>query len=250
MHTDPPGAEVFVKGYSAPDDAWVSLGRTPIDAPRFPAGMARIRFVKDGYAPVEGTATLSLLKKQLAPVASVPEGMVRVPAGTVAIDGIQSQVGEFWLARHEVTNREFKTFVDAGGYVKREYWKEPFVENGRTVSWEQAVARLRDRTGRPGPSTWELGSFADGQAEFPVAGISWYEAAAFANFAGKSLPTAYQWTIAADFLGPSGVYGDILVSSNFNSKGPTRVGSLNNIGRGQRHGRQTGAVLNEARGGR
>ena len=44
-------------------------------------------------------------------------------------------------------------------------------------------------TGRSGPATWELGSYPEGQADFPVGGISWFEAAAYAEFAGKSLPT-------------------------------------------------------------
>ncbi len=134
-----------------------------------------------------------------------------------------------WIG-HEITNRQYKAFVDAGGYANREYWQQPFVEAGRTIAWQDAMARFLDRTGRAGPSTWELGTFAEGQADFPVGGISWYEAAAFAAFAGKSLPTVYQWRMAADFAGPSGVFGDILVHSTFNATAPTAVGTLNNIG--------------------
>ena len=56
------------------------------------------------------------------------------------------------------------------------------------------MARFRDRTGRSGPATWELGSYPEGQEDFPVGGISWFEAAAYARFAGKELPTIYHWT--------------------------------------------------------
>jgi formylglycine-generating enzyme required for sulfatase activity len=35
---------------------------------------------------------------------------------------------DYWLDRFEVTNRQFKEFVDQGGYGQREYWREPFVE--------------------------------------------------------------------------------------------------------------------------
>ena len=45
-----------------------------------------------------------------------------------------------------------------------------------------------DRTGQPGPSTWELGDYPEGQDDYPVSGLSWYEAAAYAEFKGKSYP--------------------------------------------------------------
>ena len=101
------------------------------------------------------------------------------------------------MDRYEVTNRQFKAFVDGGGYGKREYWKQPFVGTGREISWEEAQAQFRDATGRPGPASWELGSFPEGREDFPVDGVSWYEAAAYAEFAGKSLPTVYHWYRAA-----------------------------------------------------
>ena len=124
------------------------------------------------------------------------------------------------MDRFEVTNRQFKAFVDAGGYRTRDYWKEPFVDDGRPVPWEEAMARFRDKTGRPGPSTWELGTYPQGQADYPVAGVSWYEAAAYAAFAGKSLPTAFQWRGAAGLRRLGGIFGDILRRSNFGAKGP------------------------------
>ena len=58
---------------------------------------------------------------------------------------------EYWIDATEVTNRQFKAFVDAGGYQRREYWTQPFVEGGRELTWEEAMARFRDTTGRPGP---------------------------------------------------------------------------------------------------
>jgi cephalosporin-C deacetylase-like acetyl esterase len=111
--------------------------------------------------------------------------------------------------------------VDAGGYRKAEFWKQPFVENGRTLSWEEAISKFRDKTGRPAPSTWELGNFPEGQAEFPVTGVSWYEAAAYAEFAGKSLPTVHQWQNAARVRFAS----DIAPLSNFGGRGLSPVGS-------------------------
>ena len=89
---------------------------------------------------------------------------------------------DFWIDRYEVTNRQYKAFVDAGGYRRQEFWREPFIKDGRTISWAEAMAGFRDATGRAGPATWELGSFPGGQADFPVTGVSWYEADAYVKF--------------------------------------------------------------------
>jgi cephalosporin-C deacetylase-like acetyl esterase len=126
-----------------------------------------------------------------------------------------------------VTNRQFKEFVDRGEYRKRDYWKQPFIDKGRTLSWEEGMARFVDSTGQPGPSAWELGSFAEGHGDDPVGGVSWYEAAAYADFAGKALPTVHHWVAAADFAH----YSTILTVSNFREQGPSPVGSFPGVGR-------------------
>jgi dienelactone hydrolase len=94
------------------------------------------------------------------------------------------------------------------------------------LKWEEAVLRFRDATGRPGPATWKSGTYADGQADLPVGGVSWYEAAAYAAFAGKSLPTMYHWYRAAAL----GRFADILTVSNFSAEGPAPVGSYGGLG--------------------
>jgi len=88
------------------------------------------------------------------------------------------------------------------------------------------MAELRDPTGRPGPSTWELGDYPKGQEDFPVNGVSWYKATAYAEFAGRTLPTVYEWKLAAG----TSVSSDILDLSNFKHKGPTPVGTFQGIG--------------------
>jgi len=56
--------------------------------------------------------------------------------------------------------------------------------------------------------------------------VSWYEAAAYAEFAGKSLPTIYDWTNAVNpLLGPY-----IVPLSNFSGRGPAPVGSYQGMG--------------------
>ena len=125
----------------------------------------------------------------------VKGGKVGVDIPTLALPEVA--LADYLIDRHEVTNEEYKKFVDTGGYRKREFWKQPFVKDGRTLSWEDAVALFRDATGRAGPATWEAGGYPNGLEKHPVAGVSWYEAAAYAEFAGKTLPTVYHWDRAA-----------------------------------------------------
>ncbi|MGE5715199.1 MAG: SUMF1/EgtB/PvdO family nonheme iron enzyme, partial [Acidobacteriota bacterium] len=130
------------------------------------------------------------------------------------------------IDRTEVTNEEFRKFVDAGGYQKREFWKQPFVRDGRPLPFDEAVALFRDTTGRPGPATWEVGSFPKGMEKHPVAGVSWYEAAAYAEFAGKSLPTIYHWNWAAQTA-----YSYLVApGSNFQGAGTLPVGGAGTLG--------------------
>jgi len=170
---------------------------------------------------------VSLFK--LDPVGSLPENMVRIPKRKTLMNliGLESygprSVDEFLMDKYEVTNAKFKAFVDAGGYTNKAYWKFPIYSNdGSVISQQSALALFIDRTGRRGPATWEAGNYPDGQEYYPVTGVSWYEAAAYAAFAGKELPTVFHWSVIAetsrtDFIVPM---------SNFNGKGSTPVGTM------------------------
>jgi len=125
-----------------------------------------------------------------------------------------------------VTNAEYKKFVDAGGYQDAKYWKYPFVKEGKALGFREAMLLLRDKTDRSGPATWEVGNFAAGNEDYPVSGVSWYEAAAYAEFTGKRLPTVYHWYRATEM----GMYADILLVSNFAGKGPAKVGNYPGLG--------------------
>jgi formylglycine-generating enzyme required for sulfatase activity len=48
------------------------------------------------------------------------------------------------------------------------------------------MALFVDKTDRPAPSTWDLGNYPVGQDDYPVDGVSWYEAAAYAEFVGRA----------------------------------------------------------------
>ncbi len=226
IETVPPGADVSIKEYTSPDSASEPLGSSPIRNLRLPVGYYRWQIAKKGFSPIEAAAFYQPPVFQLDPPASMPSAMVHVSAGTIQLRSVPSvALPDYWLDKYEVTNREFKDFLDRGGYEKKEYWKQPFVQGGRAMSWEEAIAQLRDSTGRPGPATWSLGSYPEGQADYPVSGVSWYEAAAYAEFAGKRLPTIYHWYNAAGV----GIFSDILRLSNFGGKGPARVGSYRGL---------------------
>ena len=85
------------------------------------------------------------------------------------------------------------------------------------------MARFKDVTGRPGPATWKLGTYPDGEEDLPVSGLSWYEAAAYAAFAGKELPTVYHW-YQADTAGDIQLLpGLVLSGTNHDGSGPRRA---------------------------
>jgi formylglycine-generating enzyme required for sulfatase activity/dienelactone hydrolase len=226
LDTVPAGARVQYKEYADLSGPWRELGTTPIRNAQVPRGFFRWHIEASGYAPLDLALQALPAKVTLMMARDVPEGMVYVPAevyrpplgqlGALPVVNLP----EFWIDRFEVTNHEYKRFVDAGGYQKPEYWKYPFAQDGTRLSWNEAIALFRDSTGRPGPSTWEAGAYAGGKDDFPVSGISWYEAAAYAEFAGKRLPTYYQWHRAAGTA--AAVY--IVPLSNFGTAGPVRGG--------------------------
>ena len=227
--TDPAGARVEVKNYLDTGGTWEPIGETPLGDSRLPFGNYRVRLTRAGYMPIEFSANPAQGRSiKLVAQATGKEGMALVPGSHFGI-GVARPVDlpDFWIDKYELTNREFKRFVDAGGYRDGKYWKQPFTDGQRVVTFEQAMPRFRDATNRPGPSTWELGTYPEGQDDFPVSGISWFEAAAYAEFAGRSLPTVYQWYRAAEV---NDLSSEILRLSNFDGKGPVAAGSRQGLG--------------------
>jgi dienelactone hydrolase/predicted Ser/Thr protein kinase len=236
IESDPAGAEVFIKPYRDVDADWRPVGRTPIRGLRVARDIFRVQVGKPGFDTALRVAPTSWFPDQvdlaaaLNGAADAPPGMVRVPGGTAQLPGVSlaaatgeltpRSVGDFWLDRHEVSNREFKELVDAGGYRRPEYWRHPFVHDGRELSWQEAMEAFVDTTGKPGPAGWELGDFPAGKDDLPVTGVSWYEAAAYAEYVGKSLPTADHWLYAAGI----GLSFEIVPLSNFGGQGPHPVG--------------------------
>jgi len=244
IKTEPSGAKIYMKEYKAPNSEWEFLGVSPIENIRLPVGIFRWKMEKEGYETViaaSSTWDISIGTKN--PL--IPNDLVRVldekgsiPEGTVRVPGAETDLGElddFYIDKYEVTNKQYKEFVDNGGYRSSEYWEHEFIKDGRVLTWEEAMAEFVDQTSRPGPAIWQAGDYPEGQDDYPVSGISWYEAAAHAVFVGKSLPTGKHWGLARGEytslirwpqLGGFAVFAPF---SNFQGKGPVAVGSLPGI---------------------
>jgi iron(II)-dependent oxidoreductase len=146
-------------------------------------------------------------RAELPASAAVPGDMVRFPGGAVEIgtddrsaayDNERPRhtvdVAPFWIDVHPVTNGEYLAFIEAGGYRRPELWSEAgrrwLDESGATAPryWEHRggewVTRVMDREGPV-------------EQAHPVCHVCWYEAEAYARFAGKRLPTEVEWETAA-----------------------------------------------------
>jgi formylglycine-generating enzyme required for sulfatase activity len=219
--TKPEGAQVYLRRFS-PDASGALpprqlVGTTPLTELRVARGEYVLGIEKDGYAPTERTVsgadlhtgTLTVMPppvrvdQSLVVLAQMPARMVSVPGGEYRLvawsrpTDRRVRLNDYFIDKYEVTNREFKEFINAGGYLKKEFWKHPFVKDGRTIPWDEAMKAFTDRTGLPGPRGWSSQNVPEGKADHPVTDITWYEAAAYAAFRGKQLPTVFQWERAA-----------------------------------------------------
>ncbi len=111
----------------------------------------------------------------------------------------------FRLAARPVTCGEYLGFIEESGYTRPEFWLSDGWATVREQGWEAPLYWLRE------DSEWSIFTLSGRRrldpAE-PVCHLSFYEADAFARWAGERLPTEAEWEIAAEGLPVSGNFAD------------------------------------------
>ena len=151
--------------------------------------------------------------ERATPAVAPPRDMVTVPAGEFRMGASWEMfaydnelpahtvfVPAFKIDRLLVTNEEYAHFIAEGGYTRREWWGAEGWQWRERENWTRPFywSESADGDGR----AWRVRTmFEEGElkASHPVAGVSWYEAEAYARFAGKRLPTEAEWEKAASW---------------------------------------------------
>ena len=156
----------------------------------------------------EGTVNTS----PTSPISPPPKGMVLIPAGEFQIGSNDEQPGHkvyadaFYMDEREVTNAQYKAFLIANPYWQKSHVVARFHSG---YYFQQASYRdgyyfqqVRERIPPASPAPdylhdWNGINYPTGKGNHPVTFVNWYAAVAYAEWAGKRLPTEAEWEKAA-----------------------------------------------------
>ncbi len=184
-------------GLSARDSGYEPAPRATLAEDPVEAALQAQRFGLLARPPAECRNLPSFAKLRATMRQQLEAEFLLVPAGVTSLalhvnpePGTPErdvETAAFLLARCAVTHAQFQFFVDSGAYEQADLWPEEV--------WPQLV-KFCDLTGAPGPRYWREGRHDKRLARHPVVGISWYEAAVYAAWAGLRLPTDAEWQVA------------------------------------------------------
>jgi serine/threonine protein kinase len=167
--TNPQGAEVIISGEEK------VLGKTPLYNIDTKPGYYTLSFRLGGYLDFSMPIFIERKEQKVISIklfkeGEIKEGMVYVPAGEYfsgdpSISLVKTYLKPFFIDRFEVTCSQYKKFIDATGH------RAPFGWRNRTIP--------------------------KGKENHPVTSISFEDASAYAQWAGKRLPTAEEWEKSA-----------------------------------------------------
>jgi ergothioneine biosynthesis protein EgtB len=110
----------------------------------------------------------------------------------------------FRIATRPVTNGEYAAFIADGGYRRAEFWLSDGWAQVQAQDWDAPLYWVSDDDGQR--RLFTLNGLTAPDPHAPVTHVSFFEAAAYAAWAGKRLPTEFEWEAAADQLDRGAVW--------------------------------------------
>lgn len=135
---------------------------------------------------------------------SIPDDMVLIPAGEYLMGSNNENANDrekpihkvyveaFCIDIYPVTNTQYKEFIDANPH-----WCKPTKHYRRNKTRQIMNSILRKYHGQNYLKDWVENDYPEEKADHPVTHVSWYAAMAYAEWAGKRLPTEAEWEKAA-----------------------------------------------------
>ena len=232
IETTPKEYEVYMDLQYDSLENWIFMGKTPISKIRVPIDQFYLKFKLDDNEFIIRSSPYALRGGRNYGFPKNNEfdsnkyKLILGGKRSLAFPGLDHyssiDIGPYLISKFEVTNKEYLDFILDKGYENPEYWKFAIEEDSDFMN--SKIKTFLGKFGRLGPSNWSYGMYPEGQENFPVTGISWYEAMAYANYRNLSLPNVYQWATAATLSSSS----SFMYNSNFSQNQLINVGSQDN----------------------